>query len=229
MSISDAAIRARWLPRLIVRKRLAVAAKRAHTKAQLALNNARTADKHPRAHLIQARDQAANKLEQRREDVAFAERILNRHTAKVAMPVKHILSMANDWHPGHDGIDLICEANAPLFAICNAKVIDVRAGGWWGKGACARAGHPISDGDGIIQLECLVNVGPFLKGDHFGYGHAEGACVKVGQIVRAGERIGRSGFANAWHVHFMANHGMNNLGIGTIDPAPFLKYAKEHS
>jgi murein DD-endopeptidase MepM/ murein hydrolase activator NlpD len=145
----------------------------------------------------------------------------------VAAPLHKIITSAHGFGPGHDGVDLICEANAPIFALCDAKVIDVRSRGWWGLGAQPSHGHPISDGDGIIQLECLIDDGPFRKGMHFGYGHAEHATVAVGQTVKAGQQLGRAGFANAWHVHFMANGGATHRGVGDRNPMPFVNYAMQ--
>lgn len=140
----------------------------------------------------------------------------------VAAPISKILTMSWGWHPPtHDGIDLICGPNAPLYAICDGRVIDVRAGGWWGN-------NPTGDvwkGDGIIQLECLTDEGPFKKGMHIGYGHAEHANVKVGQKVEAGTRIGLAGLANAWHTHLMGNWGKTMRGIGEFDPRPLVEYA----
>lgn len=144
---------------------------------------------------------------------------------RVATPIANIISHDWGWHgrDGHDGVDLICTARAPLHAICNARVIDVRADGWWGKGAPDPA--TAAKGDGIIQLECLTDLGPFRRGMHFGYGHAEGAVVSEGQLVRAGQHIGFAGLANEWHVHFMANAGDTEKGIGDRDPWPFVAYA----
>jgi murein DD-endopeptidase MepM/ murein hydrolase activator NlpD len=147
----------------------------------------------------------------------------------VATPVAKILSSSWGYLPGaHDGVDLICVEDAPIFALCEAEVIDVRASGWWGLGATASPGHPISEGDGIIQLRCLADVGPFRKGMHFGYGHAELATVRVGQRVKAGQRIGSAGFARAPHVHFMVNRGNTTRGIGDRDPMPYVGYAITH-
>ena len=139
----------------------------------------------------------------------------------VAAPIGKIITMTWGWAPGHDGIDLICGANAPIYAICDAEVIDVRAGGWWGKAPTGQ----VWKGDGIIQIESLTDDGPFKKGMHIGYGHAEGADVKVGQKVQAGDRLGEAGLANAWHVHLMTNHGNTMKGIGQFDPRPFVDYA----
>lgn len=145
----------------------------------------------------------------------------------VAAPIGKILTMTWGFHPGvHDGLDLICGPKAPIFALCDAEVIDVRAGGWWGKNPSG----DISKGDGIIQIRCLTNDGPFKAGMHFGYGHAESADVKVGQRVKAGKRLGAAGLAVAWHVHLMVNHGeFGNRGKGSLDPLPFVKYALSHN
>ena len=144
----------------------------------------------------------------------------------VHSPVAKILADSWGWHPGiHDGLDVICLPAAPIFAMCKAKVIDVRAGGWWGLGAPT---DPVlkAKGDGIIQIEVLETVGPFKKGMHIGYGHAEGAVVKVGQHVQPGQHLGHAGFANAWHVHLMVNNGSEGTrGVGTQEPRPLLDYA----
>ena len=146
-------------------------------------------------------------------------------SARFGPPIAQILSAANDWAgSGHDGVDLICKPSAPIFAICDAEVIDVRAAGWWGKGA-PRDPTVRARGDGIIQLRCLVDTGPFRRGLHFGYGHAEQATVRVGQVVRGGQQIGRAGMANAWHIHFMVNRGGHRRGIGDHDPMPYVRYA----
>lgn len=173
-------------------------------------------------------------LSKARNMVSYALRVLRRHppaSGSVASPVK-LISHAWGYHPGvHDGVDLICGAEAKIYALCDAEIVDVRTSGWWGKGAQASHGHPISDGDGIIQLKCLTDRGPFKKGMVFGYGHAEGPVVKVGQRVEAGQHIGHAGFANAWHVHFMANGGNKRRadggysGVGDRDPWAYVSYA----
>ena len=149
---------------------------------------------------------------------------LRKRYAKVelAWPARTVLGDSWRYHPPvHDGMDVITPVDASIFAMVRSKVIDVRSSGWWGKGAQPSPGHPVSDGDGIIQLEVLENVGPFRKGQHIGYGHAEHATVKVGQIVDAGDRIGRAGYANAAHVHLMLNDGtVGTRGIGNLDIGP---------
>lgn len=146
----------------------------------------------------------------------------------VASPLAKILSHSWGWHPGvHDGVDLICEPNAVLHALCDGTVLRADAGGWWGLGAPADPALR-AKGDGIIVLECGVNIGPFRRGMRFCYGHAERASVQVGQKVRAGDALGRAGFANAWHVHFMANGRGDAKGVGDRDPWPYVDYAVKH-
>jgi murein DD-endopeptidase MepM/ murein hydrolase activator NlpD len=58
------------------------------------------------------------------------------------------------------------------------------------------------------------------------YGHAEGAVVKAGQIVEAGDHIGHAGFAVAWHCHFMVNMRKDALGLGDRDPRPVVDYSR---
>jgi murein DD-endopeptidase MepM/ murein hydrolase activator NlpD len=167
--------------------------------------------------------------------VAWRRKLRARYAvgSHVATPIAKILGSSWGWHPGHDGVDLICREDAPIYAICDGVVVDVRSGGWWGKGAQPSAGHPVSDGDGIIQIRCSTDVGPFTKGMIFGYGHAEHATVRVGQPVKAGQQIGKAGFANAAHVHFMARgpHPGSDRprGIGDRDPMPFVRFAARHS
>ena len=81
-------------------------------------------------------------------------------------PVSKISTHANGFEgpaqEQHDGVDLICPENAPIFAICTAKVIDVRAEGWFPGPQLA--GHALSEGDGIIQLEGLAISVPSTRG-----------------------------------------------------------------
>jgi hypothetical protein len=141
----------------------------------------------------------------------------------VAAPIGKIITMTWGYHKGvHDGIDLICGPKAPILAICDAEIIDVRPSGWWGNNPSGE----VWKGDGIIQIRCLTDDGPFKHGMHFGYGHAEGADVTVGQRVYAGHRLGEAGLAVAWHIHLMGNNGEFGLkGKGSFDPRPFVNYA----
>lgn len=163
----------------------------------------------------------------------WRRKLRERHEAggKVHPPMDHILADSWGYHPPvHDGVDLICPPKEPCLAICDGVIARVQKDGWWNKGAPASPAVK-AKGDGIIVLESTTNAGPFKPGLLFGYGHAEGATVKVGERVKAGERIGHAGLANAWHVHFMV-HGPDQSapvgGTGDRDPRPFLDYAKKH-
>lgn len=144
--------------------------------------------------------------------------------------------ITDDWgfQPGHDGVDVITPENAVVFAPVKCEVIDVRPDGWWALGAPSNP-DVRRKGDGIIQLKILVNVGPFKKGDVLGYGHAEKAYVKEGQIVQAGQPVGHAGMANAPHIHLMLNGGDvgtnragDPLGVGRKNPRPLIDYAVKH-
>lgn len=166
----------------------------------------------------------SHEMHQRREQELAALAV-----PKVAAPMKHILQDTWGWHPGvHDGLDLICPPNEPIYAICKATVVRVSPSGWWGNGAPT---DPVlkAKGDGIIVLRSVVDVGPITKGLDICYGHAEGAVVKVGQVVNAGDHIGHAGFANAWHVHLMLNTRSDTLGLGDRDPRPVYEYVMKHA
>jgi murein DD-endopeptidase MepM/ murein hydrolase activator NlpD len=147
----------------------------------------------------------------------------------VSTPLAKIITHSNGWSGprGHDGVDLICPTKAVGHAICDGTIIRVQANDWWGKGAPANLTVKHA-GDGIVVLRCTVDIGPFRKGMNFCYGHAEGATVKVGQHVKAGEPICHAGFANATHFHFMVNSRDDDRGVGDRDPWPFVAYAIKH-
>jgi len=201
--------------------------------ARLKYRQARHAFYHDKSRRDEAEREALarkwHKLVSEAQNMVLRRRAQLARLRPVHAPCKPILQHSWGWHAGvHDGVDLITEADDVVYAICDATVIDVRSSGWWGNGARASGGHSVADGDGIIQLRCEVDAGPFKKGMHFGYGHAEKACVKVNERVRAGQMIGHAGFANAWHLHFMVNGGGHTRGVGDRDPWPFVDYAIRH-
>jgi murein DD-endopeptidase MepM/ murein hydrolase activator NlpD len=147
---------------------------------------------------------------------------------KVAAPMKTVLEDSWGYHPPvHDGMDLICPPNEPIYAMTDGVVVRADAGGWWGKGAPADPKLK-AKGDGIIVYRCTENAGPFKKGLNICYGHAENAKVKVGQKVVAGQPLGTAGLANAWHVHLMVNGRQDVLGLGDRDPRPFYDFARKN-
>lgn len=173
----------------------------------------------------------------RKRDLTVAERarhakrrgwrrqLRDRFNAKVAAPLKKVNADSWGWHPGvHDGIDLICDPNAPLYAMCDAEVVRADEGGWWGKSPSG----DVSKGDGIVVLRCTVNVGPFRRGLNICYGHAEHPRVRVGQHVKAGQVIAEAGLAVAYHTHLMVNGRTDTKGVGDRDPRPYYEYAVKH-
>lgn len=151
----------------------------------------------------------------------------HRHSDLVHAPVTHVISDDWDYRPGHDGIDVIAREGAAAMAMVKAKVIDARPHGWWKLGA--PADRKLRErGDGIVQLQVLENNGPFKKGDHIGYGHVVHPSVKVGDIVDAGDVIGKVGYANAGHIHLMLNDGSTSMGIGNKNPRAILDYSLKH-
>lgn len=153
----------------------------------------------------------------------------NSDTGRVHQPVTKILQHSWGYHPGvHDGVDVICLPDIPIFAMVQCRVIDVRSAGWWGLGAPK---DPIlkAKGDGIISVTILDDIGPFTKGHVLGYGHAEKASVREGDVLKAGQVLGHAGFANAWHIHLMHNDGnVGTRGIGNLNPEPLLNYTIDH-
>lgn len=165
-----------------------------------------------------------------KERVAFAARVNYRRALRrkfankaVAPMVSQVVADSWGYHPpGHDGLDVITKPNAPIYAMCDARVIRADSGGWWGQ-------NPSGDvalGDGIIVLECLTDKGPFKKHLRICYGHAEKATVKVGERVEAGQMIGHAGKAVAWHIHLMIHGRKDARGKGDRDPRPFYAYAQ---
>jgi hypothetical protein len=122
----------------------------------------------------------------------------------VCYPVPNLVTDAWGWHPGvHDGVDLVCPWKQPLLAICTGVIVRVSPSGWWGVNPQASPGHPISDGDGIVILQCDIDDGPFVPGLHFGYGHAELAAVghRRARQGRAGDRPRRLRSSRAHPLH----------------------------
>lgn len=142
----------------------------------------------------------------------------------VAPMVGKVIADSWGYHPpGHDGLDVITRPNAPIYAMCDAKVVRVSPSGWWGQ---APSGD-VSKGDGIVILRCETDQGPFRRGLNIGYGHSENHTVRPGQRVKAGDQIGHAGLAVAWHIHLMVNDNRDSWrGVGDRDPRPYYNYAQ---
>lgn len=146
----------------------------------------------------------------------------------VAMPTPRVLADSWGYHPPfHDGVDLITPPNAPLYAICAGTIVRADTSGWWGKGAPSAV--IAAKGDGIIILRAAEATGPIHKGMNICYGHAEHPVQHEGRKVKAGDRIGNVGFANAWHIHFMVNINDDTRGVGDRDPRPVYDYVRRNA
>ncbi|MGV1034394.1 MAG: peptidoglycan DD-metalloendopeptidase family protein [Microbacteriaceae bacterium] len=100
----------------------------------------------------------------------------------------------------HYGQDIAARCNAPIYSASDGQVIAVGYSGTWGYRV------KIDHGGGIYTL----------------YAHmpSDGPIVGVGQIVGAGEQIGRvgmTGAATGCHLHFEVYEGSNR-----IDPYSFM-------
>lgn len=180
--------------------------------------------RNPDTRSIEEKERAASRQAWRKE--------LPSRFSDVHPPLAKVTQDSWGWHPGrHDGIDLICGENAMIFAMTAGEIVRVSASGWWGLGAPSDP-KLRAKGDGIIILRCGTDEGPFKRGLHICYGHAEKAYVHEGQKVRAGQPLGHAGFAVAWHVHLMVNGNKPDSagfvrGVGDRDPRPFYDYARK--
>ena len=174
---------------------------------------------------IRQRRRTKRENERAQARVMWVNEQRRRYAPGVARPLRQVLADSWGYHPPtHDGIDLICPPNEPLYAIVRSRVVRADTGGWWGK---APSGD-VAKGDGIIVLEALDTVGPIKKGMRLCYGHAEHPIVREGDTVNAGQQIGRAGLAVAWHIHFMVNMRDDDRGVGDRDPEPVYRYAMNH-
>jgi murein DD-endopeptidase MepM/ murein hydrolase activator NlpD len=144
---------------------------------------------------------------------------------KVFPMFREVLADSWDYHPGvHDGIDVITPENEPVYAPVRCRVLRI-SDDWWGKGAPSDESTR-DKGDGLVVLEVLETHGPLKKGLRIGLGHAEKPVVKVGQEVKAGQRVCRAGLANAWHIHLMVWMRPDDRGMGDRDPEPAYRFAQ---
>jgi murein DD-endopeptidase MepM/ murein hydrolase activator NlpD len=104
----------------------------------------------------------------------------------------------------HSGIDIWMPDETPVNCLFDGEVICVgtTGAGLWGN-SC---GYFKDDNGGIGKIEVLhdayVTAGGKQRQIKIVYGHMSSATVRVGERVKAGQRIGRSGIAGAWpHIH----------------------------
>jgi murein DD-endopeptidase MepM/ murein hydrolase activator NlpD len=147
--------------------------------------------------------------------------------------VGHGLPPGGRWHPG---IDIWMPDETPVSCVFGGEVLCVGGSGQnnWGQGC----GYFADDDGGIGRVTILtdrtVEVGGRARPVNITYGHMSSANVRVGQVVKDGERIGRSGIGLGWpHVHldFVVNApDLNNPQIWLnpgeyhlVDPIPHIQ------
>jgi murein DD-endopeptidase MepM/ murein hydrolase activator NlpD len=109
------------------------------------------------------------------------------------------------WGGFHNGLDVAAPLNTPIRA--------------------AAAGQVVTVGKPYLAYGDTATVVIIAHGSNFStlYGHmsdAPGPTVRVGQVVRAGDRIGyvgMTGWTTGPHVHFMTV-----VDGRTVDPLPYM-------
>lgn len=103
------------------------------------------------------------------------------------------------WGKLHAGIDLGAPEGTAYHAVARGKVVLARANG--GYGNCIMIDH----GDGIVSV----------------YGHSQKILVKEGQMVEAGDvigKVGNTGYSFGAHLHLEIR-----IADKQQDPIPYLK------
>jgi hypothetical protein len=104
----------------------------------------------------------------------------------------------------HTGMDVMMPMYTPIYAPANARVVCV---------GCWRNDH-IGGGVGRIELE-------MPDGARILYDHSNSATVQVGQMVQAGQMIGRSGGMISPHIHLEVRVPNGQGGYRLVDPAQY--------
>lgn len=123
----------------------------------------------------------------------------------------------------HAGMDIDCPTGTPCIAPVDGKVVQYAQDHGFAPGEGAK------EGGGMIQFEFQQDLGPIRKGDVIGWGHVFAVFVKVGQSVKAGQKIATSGettFNGAQHVHFIYQSPHDGEMDGSDNPEPAYTYLR---
>jgi hypothetical protein len=104
----------------------------------------------------------------------------------------------------HTGLDVMMPMYTPIYAPANARVVCV---------GCWRNDH-LGGGIGRIELE-------MPDGARILYDHSNSATVQVGQMVQAGQMIGRSGGMYSPHIHLEVRVPTGSGGYRLVDPKQY--------
>ena len=141
-----------------------------------------------------------NKSVQYSNDLAKADEEARKPKISVSRPTDGILTSGYGmrWGSLHAGVDLANAIGTPILAVMDGTVID--SGPASGYGNWIRIKHD----DGSMSV----------------YGHMETLDVKVGERVKAGQKIagmGNRGFSTGPHLHFEIHPD----GNAAVDPVPW--------
>ena len=141
-----------------------------------------------------------NKAVQYSNDLAKADEEARKPKISVSRPTDGILTSGYGmrWGSLHAGVDLANAIGTPILAVMDGTVID--SGPASGYGNWIRIKHD----DGSMSV----------------YGHMETLDVKVGERVKAGQKIagmGNRGFSTGPHLHFEIHPD----GNAAVDPVPW--------
>lgn len=116
------------------------------------------------------------------------------------------------WSSGmHEGIDVAVPVGTPYYAPIDGTIVKV--------GQCWGAAY----GQHAVLMK--IGSGP-LKGKHIVFGHGSSYAVKVGDKVKAGTLLGKTGAegnVSGPHLHMEIQDGPGWKKASGIDPKPVLE------
>ncbi len=143
----------------------------------------------------------------------------------------------------HQGVDLLAKPNTPLFACFDGKVIRTETQSGYGKIIMIQ----IDDIETLKTCKIDYNLkyedkGELSEGDGFNlkgsiylfYAHLNSFCVEVGELVKSGQVIGKSGTTGYGsskdpHLHFEIRNKVSSRGLNNrCNPAFFVDYKNEN-
>jgi murein DD-endopeptidase MepM/ murein hydrolase activator NlpD len=124
--------------------------------------------------------------------------------------------------PDHDGVDIAAGKGSPIWAASSGEVILAKCGeDFAGRFTCDRDGYPGKGGCGwFVEIRHAGEV--ITRYCHM----VERPHVKVGDLVVAGEvigRVGSSGNSSGPHLHFEVHLNNDRTNDGATDPVEFMQ------
>jgi murein DD-endopeptidase MepM/ murein hydrolase activator NlpD len=123
--------------------------------------------------------------------------------------------------PDHDGVDLIVARGAPIWATSSGIVTVAACDNDRSGASCNVDGYPGKLGCGwFVEVQHAGNV--MTRYCHM----VERPSAKVGDMVKAGQvigRVGTSGNSSGPHLHFEVHMNNDRSTTGAVNPVPFMK------